>query len=245
MRKDCITQTKGKSHENNIYDKTSFIIVADSPNARMKSYGPTSLLNINNQKLIDIQLQQITKYFKQYEIILCTGYESDKITRHIKYKHKDINIRTVENQNYQDTNSCESLRLALNNINNNKVFILDGNLIFDGKVFTQDIQKSYMLFETKNKTLEVGININEQGYTEHIGFGAMNYWSEILYLHETNILNNFCKCISNVTFKKKFIFEAINSMISNRAKIAAVKNTNSVFKIQGVKYYHQIKGDKK
>ena len=137
------------------------------------------------------------------------------------------------------------MRLALNNINNDKVFILDGNLIFDGKVFTQDIKKSYMLFEEKNKTLEVGININEQGYTEHIGFGANNYWSEILYLHESNLINNFCKCISNGNFKKKFLFEAINALIGNRAKIVAVENKNSVYKIQGVKYYHEIKGEKK
>lgn len=245
MRRNCITQTRNKSLENDNEPLTSFIIIADSPNPRMRSYGPTSLLSINNTKLIDLQIKEIAKYFKNYEIILCTGFESEKITRYIKNKHKGINIRTVENQHYEYTNSCETLRLALNNINNDKIFILDGNLVFDGKVFLNKTKKSYVLFENNNDTLEVGININEEGYTEHVGFGASNYWSEILYMNEQNVINAFSKHLSCDTFKKKFIFEALNSLINNKVNIAALKNESSVYKIQGVKYYHEIKGKNK
>jgi len=244
MRRNCITQTKNKS-SNDSEALTSFIIIADSPNARMRSYGPTSLLSINNTKLIDIQIKEIAKYFKNYEIILCTGFESDKITKYIKTKYKGLNIRTVENQYYEHTNSCETLRLALNNINNDNIFILDGNLIFDGKIFLNKINKSYILFETNNHTLEVGININEDGYTEHVGFGASNYWSEILCMNEQSVINAFSKHLSSGSFKKKFIFEALNSLINNKVNIAALKNKKSVYKIQGVKYYHEIKGNNK
>ena len=143
MRRNCITSTKNTLPDEKILDVfTTFIIIADSPNARMRSYGPTSLLNVGNKKLIDIQVLEIIKYFSNYEIILCTGFESDKINRYIKSRYKNINIRTVENQNYDTTNSCETLRLALNNITNDNIFILDGNLIFDGKVFINDHKKS-------------------------------------------------------------------------------------------------------
>ena len=246
MRRNCITSTKNTLPDEKILDVfTTFIIIADSPNARMRSYGPTSLLNVGNKKLIDIQVLEIIKYFSNYEIILCTGFESDKINRYIKSRYKNINIRTVENQNYDTTNSCETLRLALNNITNDNIFILDGNLIFDGKVFINDHKKSYILFETDNASLEVGMNINENGNTEHVGFGAINYWSEIIYLNEPPIINAFTKHLMNSNFKRKFIFEAINSIVNSRINITAVKNENSVYKIQGVKYYHNIKGFKK
>lgn len=245
MRRNCITQTKNKPSDNNNEDLTSFIIIADSPNPRMRSYGPISLLNINNTKLIDLQIKEISKYFKNYEIILCTGFESDKIARYIKNKHKDVNIRTVENQNYENTNSCETLRLALNNINNDSIFIIDGNLIFDGKILLKEIKKSYVLFENNNDTLEVGINVNENGYTEHVGFGASSYWSEILFINEQSVINTFSKHLSTGCFKKKFIFEALNTLINNKVNILALKNNKSVYKIQGVKYYHEIKGKNK
>lgn len=245
MRRNCITQTKNKPSNNSDESLTSFIIIADSPNPRMRSYGPISLLSINNTKLIDIQIKEILKYFNNYEIILCTGFESDKITRYIKAKYKGVNIRTVENQYYEDTNSCETLRLALNNINNDNIFILDGNLIFDGKIFLNKEKKSYTLFETDNHTLEVGININENGYTEHVGFGASNYWTEVLYMNDRNVINAFSKHLSSGNFKKKFIFEALNSLINNKVNIVALKNEKSVYKIQGVKYYHEIKGKNK
>ncbi len=246
MRRDCVTKTKVSESDIKMVEKlTSFILIADSPNPRMRSYGPTSLLNIKESRLIDIQVSEIIKYFKNYEIILCTGFEADKITRYIKTKYKDINIRTVENQQFEETNSCETLRLALNNINNDHVFILDGNLIFDGEILINNINKPYILFEPENKTLEIGININERGYTEYMGYGASNYWSEIIYLNDANVINSLSRHLSVNNFKRKFIFEAINSLIGSRLNLTAIKNDKSVYKILGVKYYHKIKGNKK
>jgi hypothetical protein len=245
MRRDCVTKAKvSESEQEMVEELTSFILIADSPNPRMRSYGPTSLLNIRESRLIDMQIAEILKYFKNYEIILCTGFESDKITRYIKSKYKNINIRTVENQQFEETNSCETLRLALNNINNDSIFILDGNLIFDGKILLNNINKPYILFEPENKTLEIGININERGYTEYMGYGASNYWSEIIYLNDATIINSLSRHLSVNNFKRKFIFEAINSLIGSRLNLTAIKNDNAVYKILGVKYYHQIKGNK-
>ena len=122
---DRTTSVKSKQVE----DLVTFIIIADSPLHRMKSYGPVSLIQINKEKLIDYQIKSIKKSYKNYEIILCLGFESMKVEKYIRVKHKNINIRIVENQTYNQTNSCESLRIALNNTQNNKIFIIDLNRI--------------------------------------------------------------------------------------------------------------------
>ena len=46
---------------------------------RMKSYGCKSLLNIKNDKLIDIQLKTINSVIPNKEVILITGFDSDRL----------------------------------------------------------------------------------------------------------------------------------------------------------------------
>ena len=48
---------------------------------RMKSYGCKSLLNINHEKLIDIQIKNIRQAFPENEIILITGFDRDWETK--------------------------------------------------------------------------------------------------------------------------------------------------------------------
>ena len=248
MRRNCITKTKNESKSSDKSEDDcliTFIIIADRPNARMRSYGPTSLLSIKNVKLLDLQIVEILKAFPKYEIILCTGFESDKVSRYIKSKYQNINIRIVENQDYENTNSCESLRLALNNTSNNSVFIVDGNVIFNSDTFKYgDYNKSCILFEEENPTLDIGININEKGCAEYIGFGASKRWSEICFLNKDTYLNSLIRHLSQNNFKKKFMFEAINAIINNKSEIKAVQNEKKVYKIQNIKNYHNIKGFK-
>lgn len=247
MRRNCITKTKNDQTDRG--DQASrlitFIIIADTPNTRMRSYGPTSLLSIKNAKLLDLQIKEIVQAFPTYEIILCTGFESDKVSRYIKSKYNEINIRIVENQDYENTNSCESLRLALNNTSNDAVFIVDGNIIFNSSTFKHNEEnKSYILFEENNPTLDIGININEKGCAEYIGFGASKCWSEICFLNKDIYLNSLIRHLSQNNFKKKFVFEAINAIINSKSEIKAIENQKQVYKIQNIKNYHNIKGEK-
>ena len=51
-RRDRTTSVKNKQVE----DLVTFIIIADSPLYRMKSYGPVSLIQINKEKVYQMQL---------------------------------------------------------------------------------------------------------------------------------------------------------------------------------------------
>ena len=106
--------------KNKISDFVTFIILCDIPGYRMKSYGPSCLLQIGNHRLIDLQLKNIQSLFENYEIILCIGFDAELTIKYIRQKHNDQNIRIIENQLYEKYNSCESLRLSLNNTNNSK-----------------------------------------------------------------------------------------------------------------------------
>lgn len=228
-------------------DLISIILLCDSPGYRMKSYGPTSLISINGKKLIDLQIELINKTFNNNEIIICAGFEIDRIIKYIKTKHKKSNIRVVENQLYNNSNSCESLRIAINNTFNNKILICDGNLLLNNKCLSLiDIRYSCALIEkSPSGNLEIGVNIDHQNNIQHFSYGAHHIWSEILFMHNDDIIDECRKIIQSIDYKNKFIFEALNELIINKYNIKAISNTNTLQKINDIKTYHTLKGTSK
>ena len=58
----------------------SVIIPAAGVGYRMKSYGPKCLLNVNeNETIIEKIIQNVNTVFSKDEIIVCVGFEADKI----------------------------------------------------------------------------------------------------------------------------------------------------------------------
>lgn len=242
MKKNtCITTVKNnKKQDDGLY---TFILTSDTPGYRMKSYGPTSLINFKSKKLIDTQIESIRAAFKNYEIIVCCGFDVERVHKHIRNQYHSLNIRIVENQLYNNSNTCESVRIALNNTTNNKVFIIDGSVFFGSDLFKDRINESHVYIESDKhcENLEVGININENNLIEFFSYGGVKCWSEVLYLHNKDNIEVFRKIISNIDFKNKFIFEALNEFIKTKKELKYVQNNTPVIKINNIKTYHNIK----
>lgn len=243
-KKKCVTTAKlPKIDISKTTDLISIILLCDSPGYRMKSYGPTSLISIKGKKLIDWQIEVINKNFSNNEIIICSGFEIDRIIKYIKSKHKKLNIRIVENQLYNNSNSCEALRIAINNTFNDKILICDGSLLLNSKCLSLiDTKCSCALIESKpSNTLEIGVNLDNHNNIQHFSYGASHIWSEILFMHNENIIDECRKIIQSIDYKNKFIFEAINDLLANKHNIKAITNNNTIEKINDIKTYHAIK----
>lgn len=224
----------------------TIILLCDSPGYRMKSYGPISLININDLKLIDIQISAIKQVFSNFELIVCLGFDSDKVTKYIRSKYANLNIRFIENQLYNSSNSCESLRLSLNNTFNNKILICDGNLLLNNKCLSNiDIKTSCALIE-KNpcETLEIGLNTDANNKIQHFCFGATKIWSEILFLCGEEIIESLRRIIVSYESKTRFIFEALNELINMKYSVNCITNNSKILKINNIKTYHNIKDSK-
>jgi hypothetical protein len=91
------------------------------------------------------------------------------------------------------------------------------------------------------ENLEVGVNINEDNNIEHFSYGASKIWSEILYIGEKNTLEQFRKIISNIDFKNRFIFEALNELLKIKTDLGYVVNISPLTKINNIKTYHAVK----
>jgi len=245
QKNKCVTSIKKTSRKSKLSkDLISVILLCDLPNYRMKSYGLTCLIDIDKQyKLIDYQISVIQKNFTNSEIIICAGFESDKLCKYITHKYNKKNVRIVENQIFDQTGPCESMRLALNNITNDKILVLDGNLIFDYTIFENfDTNlSSALLLDNISSDLEVCANTNELGNIEHFSYGGQKSWSEIIFLRGKDTVNTLRKIISSKDCKKKFVFEAFNELLKHKHNIRCETRKSKIRKINNIKTYHKIR----
>lgn len=245
MKTKTITRTKKTAQEKKP-DNISVILLCDSPGYRMKSYGPVSLVNINNYKLLDIQIEAIKESFSGFEIIICVGFDGDKICKYVRSKYSNLPIRVVENQVFNNSNSCESVRISINNTMNHRVLICDGSLLFTSKTLScVAYDQSCVLIEAKpSENLDIGINVDTNKEAQHFSYGACSTWSEIVFFNNKDILESLRKVLSTPDYKNKFIFEALNELIKSKHKIRCITNKYQIKKINNIKTYHGIKGTK-
>ena len=95
IKNKCITSPKAKKAIQKNSDFITVILLCDSPGYRMRSYGPTSLISISNKKLIDIQIEAIKQTFDNFEIILCVGFDAEKICKYVRSKYFNLNISVL------------------------------------------------------------------------------------------------------------------------------------------------------
>ena len=241
-KRQCITSVK--SREIAPDELVTIVLLCDSPGYRMKSYGAIPLIPFKTKRLIDIQINNITKIFKNVEIILCVGYDSEKVCKYVKNKYRNINIRIVENQMFNKCNSSEGVRLCLNNINNDKIIIIDGSLLIHSQTFKSlDRKKSGIFIEAfKNEDLEIGVNIGDKNTIEYFGFGASQIWSEIIFLNSHDIIEALRKLLSAQEHKTRFFFEILNDLIRTKYNLEAISNKHPVQKMSNIKTYHKLRG---
>ena len=195
---------------------TTVVLLGENHGYRMKSYGPISLLKLEDGKtVIEKQIQSIQATFQNFEIIVCVGFESIKIVNFLKSKFFNINIKVVENQMYYNSNCCESIRLCLNTIMNDNVIFFGGGVLFYPSHLGM-LNLNQPLIVTQNQiddsNFEIGI-IEERSKLQRLSLGIKDkYWTEILYLNNTNAVNHFYKIVSATEYKNKFMFEAINEL---------------------------------
>lgn len=204
--------------------KATSIILGAGMSSRMKSYEPRSLIKLKDGLLIEHQAKALrTKY--EGDIILVSGFKTNKVIK----KTRNLNIKVVENQQYQENNSFESLRLGLEKTNANAVFICHGDLYFDVDVLDNIHDESFIVKDTYGQipAREVGF-IEHDGYVASLSYGLPNRWGQMLYVtgNELKLLREICM-FARKNFERKLLFEGINHLIDMGGKFAVKESPGS------------------
>jgi len=196
------------------------IIPAAGLGRRMKSCGPKPLISIKpNTTIIENQLKIFKKIVPNSNIILVTGFESDRLMN----QTPDSLIK-VENERYAETNVVRSIGMGLRACKND-VLIVYGDLIFnDFAIQALDFNNSCILVgnEIMNDK-EVGCIVNSRGSVENMMYDLPVKWGQISFFRgrELNLLKQICW---NPQSYGLFGFEAFNYIIANGGKLAGCYN---------------------
>lgn len=242
--KKYITSPKHDARTHEKAELVSVILLGENHGYRMKSYGPISLVQVGEKSLLERQIESIQAAFLNFEIILCSGFETEKIVNFIKDKYANINIRVVENQVHYNSNCCESTRLCINNTTNNKILLCGGSVLIDPDHLAMiDLSQSSIMTqnEDSSSSFEVGVIANPKSKLEHLSLGVkFNYWTELVYLANEKIIRAIYAIVSNPEYKNRFVFEAINEL-SNKYDICVVNNSQTPLrKIDNLKTLKRI-----
>lgn len=231
-----------KGSNSKIKEFVTIILLSENHGHRMKSYGPISLIKIGGKTLIEKQIEAIKSCFVNFEIIVCSGFETSKIVLFIKNKFPNLNIRVVENQMHYTSNCCESARLCLSNTTNNKILFCNGGVLINSSHLNLiNLEKNCILVqdESYDSNFEVGV-IENNNILENFSIGIKNkYWSEILYLNDEKEINNLYAIISNPEYKNRFMFEAINE-INKNLNIHVIKTSKPLTKLDNIKTLKRV-----
>ena len=238
-KKDFITSVTANS-DNLEKNFISVVLLSDKAGKRMKSYGPTPLVSIKGKKLIDWQIAALKAVFKDFEIVIAGGFECEKVVKYVRTKHQSLRIRIVENQIYHHSNCCESLRLCINNISNDSVLIVNGDVLFNWSSLNDITTGSACVLYQDNQpstNLEVGLIKSDRDNLVNLNYGITDkIWSEMLYLKGRTNIECLRSIVSSIEYKNKLLFEAISSMPDQRCKIKTIYDKkNATFKISNVK----------
>lgn len=202
-----ITTTK---HVDNPSTEFGVIVMSGQWNYRMKSYGPKALIPVNDRPAVLQQIDVIRSVYPRAEIYITVGYEADKVIRIIPPF-----VRIVENQK-DEANEVEELRLALNCCTANRILIINGDIIFNSSTI-QDINQdnSLIVVDTRSQMpkSQIGVTIADGKATILNHTIKNNKWCEAIYLTGTD-LSHFRKICSDRMIGGYFFYEAVNMLLN-------------------------------
>ena len=206
------------------------IILASEITKGMKSIGSKSLLPLDtNITAIDHQIQYLKKYYNPIQIILCTGFDHDKINNHIK-KYK--NIECCYNPDYSIDNQAGSLVKCLTKFSPKNAFIITNGLLLFDKIKIEKTSATYFIDNNKDRrsNFDIGTNtINSDGY---LFYDLLHKWIEVLFL-ESEDIQNLINVKNTSQLSKLFLFELINYIKSKDQLLEFIKlNHQNIYPIK-------------
>ncbi len=216
----------------------SFAILYDQQSSKSKNQQLQMAMVDHQLKLLDKQINSINKKYAKNEIVICVGYQSHIVINHLHKNHNGKNIRIVENPNYLDSNSCESLRIIMNNIHNNRIIIIDGSMSVPERVYNKLTLEGchVVVSKEKNDNANIGANISSGDRIEYLSYGGCQECKNILVLCNPRAIHYMKKVMATGEYKNKFIFEILNELISLKYIIKAIQVKDKISQISNMKF---------
>lgn len=221
--------------------KPTVVLLSAGVGTRIKTYEPRCLINYKSKTLIDHQIKTIENSFGGCDIVVVCGYDAHKVNKKVQ---QYPNVRVVENELFSDTGSASSMRLATNNISNDKIVFIHGDIIFNNQTLNKgDYSRSFLIVDRKGmiNQREVGVVVEKNNCAANLSFGLEEQprWGQVCYFTGDE-LKKLRKIINvNSDFNKKQLsFELINEIIDSGGEFKCIEpNEMQLFELDSMKEF--------
>ena len=155
---------------------TTYVLLSAGIGRSMKARGAKSLLKFDNMTVLDYQIKTIKESDPYGEICVVVGFQADKIIK----RYVDTNIRFIHNYNYDKTHQCESIKLAINSISQDNVYIIHGDVIFNHRALSWR-HATHVVADNNSDKRKMGLCGNGN-ILANMAYGLEEKWGQILFI---------------------------------------------------------------
>lgn len=184
------------------------VILAAGIGSRLGNPFPKPLTRLsNNKSIMELQVENITKYFDINTINTVVGFKKELIMEAFP------DVKYIYNNFFDTTNTSKSLLKALSKIDYDDVLWLNGDVVFEADILKELLEnihksQSFMAVNTSRVAEEEVKYITKDGYITDVSKTVQNAEGEAVGINFISkkdvpfLLKGLQKCLDNDYFEK-------------------------------------------
>jgi bifunctional N-acetylglucosamine-1-phosphate-uridyltransferase/glucosamine-1-phosphate-acetyltransferase GlmU-like protein len=206
------------------------LIIASEVTKGMKSMGSKSLLKLKNSILvIEHQIIELRKHYKNIDITISTGFEAEKMTKALS----SYRVRFLYNEDYKNTNQGKSVVDYVNYHSLDNLLLINSGILFKSNFGIITNESCVFMLDKPKPDFTIGCNNNSDAF--YLFYDLPDRWSECIFLHHQDLLT-----IKNISKDKNlsqlYLFEIINTLSEMGSIFKKIRlSKSSIMKISNVK----------
>ena len=157
------------------------VILAAGKGARLGKTHPKTLTTlIDGKSILSHQIEGLCQYVNIRDIFVVVGYKKDMIMEAFP------DLSYIDNKNYNETNTSQSLLIALNQLSDEDILWLNGDIVFDYRVIGRLLKYRGSCLAVNTSKVgdeEIKYQTNEMGHVIEISKKVGNPEGESVGIH--------------------------------------------------------------
>lgn len=208
------------------------LIIAAEVTKGMKSTGSKSLLKIKQSLVvIEYQINELRKLYKNIKITIATGFESEKMKKLLEKN----NVNFLYNSEYESTNQAKSILDFISIAIPERLFIINGGVLFKEIQNSKNITNKSQIFVLDKPKPDFTIGCQDETGLSYLFYDLPQKWCEFVILRYDDMLL-LKKITENINTNQLYTFEILNILSDNGCKFEkTIVEKKSVMKILNIR----------
>lgn len=206
------------------------LIIAAEVTRGMKSLGSKSLLKLKNSILvIEYQINELKKHYKDIDITIATGFESDKMIKALSR----YGVKFLYNDKYKTTNQGKSIIDYIETKDINSLLVISSGVLFKNSFGEMPDDSCVFILDKPKPDFTIGCHNNSDIF--YLFYDLPDKWSECVFLNNQSLLI-LRDLIKTQDLNQMYLFEIMNTLSENGSIFKKVQiPKNKIMKISNIK----------